>query len=278
MTTISGRYQIGMFALIISSGLHLACSEAPQVPTAIYQVQRLSPGHIINVNDHSLTEWGDSLVVMRITPQDAKNLQWKNIRGRTPKTLSPADVGITVYMALDTEYWYVALEAHDDKVLPAPPAYPYSGDCLEIFFAGKELDSPRDFHDHLDDQAEAAFFQFELPVGITGSGYYFSEWRTGSTFRTNVIGSGFMASAWTTASGWSGEARIPIAAFEPEVRSRIELGETLKMNIDYLDYDIRTARQDEDDDWGFLPDNVLCLDAAEENANTPKYMRSVIFK
>lgn len=273
---ISRVYRLIMLVVIISNCLLLDCLGSP----GIIRVQRLKPGHIIKVDDNSLNDWNDSLIVMKIKPEDAKNLQWTKIRGRPPKPLSSDDIFIKVFMARDEQYWFVAMEARDDKLLTGPSGYPYSGDCLEIFFAGKELDSETDFHYHVEaseSSNQAAFFQLEIPAGVI-TGDYFPEWRTDTRIRKNAIDSGFMASIWKTASGWNAEMKIPLHLFEQEVCSRIKHREVLKINIDYLDYDSRTARQNNADDWGFLPDNVFCLDAAEENVHTPKYMRSIIFE
>lgn len=281
MTTVSRRCAIAIVAAL-STTLAVGCSDSPQTPTEVYRVARLAPGQSINVDDHSLNDWNDSLKVVSISAKDAQSRQWKKIRSRSPKTLGANDIGITVYMARDADYWYVAVQADDDTVLSASPEYPYSGDCLEVFFVGRDFEATKDFHFMVQPSAtspQAAFFQLELaPIAAARGWDYFPAWRTDARFRQNALSSGFRVVAWRTPSGWSAEARIPLAAFEPDVRRRIERGEAMKMAIDYLDYDTRTAMRSEADGWGFMPDNVLALDMAEANVNTPRYMRSVTFE
>jgi hypothetical protein len=268
--------------LIAAAGLSCAGPLQAQTPEGEYRIQRLSPGQTINVGDHSLSEWEAKQAVMSIGADTAEQHQRRQIRGRAPLAVSAGDAAVTVYMARDETYWYVGVDIQDDIVLSGSPAYPYSGDCLEVFFVGQQLDSDQDFHQRVISSRSSdqrAFFQLELLAGATVDSWdYFPEHRTGVRFRGDALRQGFTASTWITALGWAGEARIPFAAFEADVQARIERGEALKMNINYLDYDTRIASRTATDGWAFRPDNVFGLDPTEANVNVPRYMRSVRFE
>lgn len=281
-----------LFLMLLSSS-QLLCSERrsedrlvrPEDQVRIgdpYRIKRLTRLQKINIGDLALTEWADSFVVMETRSSNASDRQWESIRGRSPERLTQNDIGIGVYMARDNSYWYIALDASDDTVLSSPSPYPYSGDCFEITFAGKELESPIGMDGHVQNPShsgQAAFFQLQLPALELGNkADYFPEFRSDATFRADSIRLGFAVSIWPTQFGWRAEARIPFDSFEPQVLSRINAHETLKMNIDYLDYDERLAQRTPQDFWGFKPDNVFCLDIEERQVNVPRHMRSVVFE
>ena len=282
---------IGPVLILLAS--NFACGPSPvDCSAGVYEVKRITNSKPVDVSDHSLSEWNSSFMVMEITsrdrsPQSAFINQWKNIRGPAPSQLSAHDIELKVYMARDSSYWYIALDASDDKVLPSPsddpPDYPYSGDCLEIFFAGTELDSSIDISrlKHAERQGssnQAAFFQLELPSSeLPDNKNYFAVDRTDSGFIDTCVSRGFQVAVWRTKTGWSAEARIPFGAFDDAVRSRINSGKPLKMNIDYLDYDNLLGVHTNAGSWGFTPDNVYCLDDQERHVNLPKYMRCVVF-
>lgn len=280
--------KVEIIFLVLLSISQLFCSEKIVSPENqmrtgdTYRIKRLTHSQTINVGDLALTEWGDSFVVMEIKSSNASERQWESIRGRPPTPVAQNDIEITVYMARDNSYWYIALDASDDKVLPSPSPYPYSGDCLEVFFAGKELESPvgmDGYVQHPSHSAQAAFFELQLPAAeLKNKADYFPEFRSDSTFRTDSMRPGFAVSIWSTQFGWRAEARIPFDSFEPPVLSRINSHEIVKMNIDYLDYDERLAQRNAQDVWGFKPDNVFCLDTEERRVNVPKYMRPVVFE
>jgi len=275
--------RLGIVFLILLSSVMFACKNYNGSVTGanVYRVKHLPYSKTINVSDSSLSDWEDSFIVLEIAPQNASKYQWKDIRGKKPDELIEGDFGIKVYMARDKSYWYIALDAMDDKTLPSK--LPYSGDCLEIFFAGKHLGSPVGMHTLVTARgSQAAFFQLELPAAALDEDNkldHFPEYRTGKAFRdSNSILSEFVASAWTTNTGWRAEARIPLDALDPDVRSQLNGHQPLKMNIDYLDYDVRTAPNTAAANLGFEPDNVFCLDSEEKHVNVPKHMRSVIFE
>lgn len=108
---------------------------------------------------------------------------------------------------------------------------------------------------------------------------YFPTWRSDARFRRDALRPNkFKAAGWKTESGWHAAAQIPFAAFDADVRSRIGRGEVVKISLDYLDYDMRSANRTTEDDSGFLPDNVFALDPAKANVNIPKYMRAAVFE
>lgn len=268
--------------LIVLCSAHFACNNNPP-PVDSFRVKRLPHGTIIDLDDQSLAEWDrlaesdSSFIVMKVPSQQAFDRQWTTIGGHAPNPLSQNDIDLTVYMARDNDYWYVALEATDDSVLASPAPHPYGGDCLEVFFAGKALDAPRDIYSLVETPSsrdQAGFLQLVLPAApLDKPDHYFPGHRTDSTFIRNATRFGFMTSIWRTASGWSAEARIPFAAFEPEVLSRINGHQPLKMNIDYPDYDESLAPA-----IGYKPDNVFCLDDDEKHVKYPGFMRSVTFE
>ena len=276
----------GTVSLIFLSGAHLHCKKPPPpVPSDPYMVKRWTQAKAINVSDHSLTEWDSTFLVLGITSLTASKSQWTSIRERTPDALMASDIDLKIYMAIDSSYWYIAVAGSDDRVLHSPPPYNYSGDCLEVFFAGKDLGSPNGMDALVQHPTkgsltpQAAFFQLVLSAApLQNKEDYFAKFRTDLAFRDDAIRSGFIANVWPTNSGWNAEVRIPLASFEPQVRNEINVHRRLKMNIDYLDYDIRLAERTLKDNWGFYPDNVFCLDAEERQVNVPKFMREVVFE
>ena len=293
-TYLKALKTVAVVCLILLSSFQVACTEnsknktvsveepvisedKPVISEDMFRIKRLPHAQTITLGDHSLAEWDSSFIVMKVPSQQAFQLQWKTIKGHAPDPLSQNDIDLTVYMARDNDYWYVALEAMDDSVLASPAPHPYGGDCLEVFFAGKALDAPMDMHRHVatpSSRDQAAFLQLVLPAApLDAPDHYFPGHRTDSTFIRNATRFGFMTSIWRTASGWSAEARIPFAAFEPEVLSRINGHQPLKMNIDYPDYDESLAPA-----IGYKPDNVFCLDDDEKHVNVPGFMRSVTFE
>jgi hypothetical protein len=248
------------------------------------RIAALSASRIVNVSDRSLAEWDDSLLVLRVDHEAARGLQWTAINGRPPARLSQRDIGLKVYMATDRSYWYVAVDAVDDVVLgvPSSSVYPYSGDCLEIFFAGKNTESGADIHDHVSNprasERQAAFFQLAIPpVALTDRAAHLPEWRTDARLRRGALSSGFAITAWKVRTGWRSEARIPLAAFDEDVRSSFRRHSSLKLHLDYLDYDTRIAPRSQAGFQGFNPDNVICLDREQTHVSVPRLMRSVVF-
>jgi hypothetical protein len=272
--------------IILVVSLQFACKEKTpqQTQQTTFTIKRIQDSKI-NVNDYSLAEWDSSFVILRITPQLAIENQWKRIGEKiTPQLLDKKNIDIKVYMARDSAFLYIASEILDGNILSVPSnsIYPYSGDCLEVFFAGDSLNSAFDINDiikYSTSPNQSIFYQLQLPaVALEDSSYYLSYFRTDSTFKKNAFKSGFHVSIWKSDSLWSAEARIPIHAFEPQVVDRIKNHEPLKMNINYLDYDTKTAKWIKEDNWGFKPDNVFCPDTSEIHVNRPKFMRSVIFQ
>lgn len=254
------------------------CGETQDVVGSAFKVKRLMNPSIISVGDTSMAEWDDSFIVMEITTQNAFTYQWQDIHRRVPIQVGPNDFGIKVYMARDSLHWYIAIEVTDDKVIAS--SLPYSGDCLGVFFAGSHLDSPIDIHRHINTSAnQAAFFQLAIPPSpLLNNIDYFPEYRTDALFRnSDLIHTQFLMSIWTTASGWSAEVRIPLNALDENVNSRLNGHQPLKMNIEYLDYDVKPAERNAQEEWGFNPDNVFCLDRQESNVILPRCMRPVIF-
>jgi len=248
--------------------------------TIKYRVKQLSPSAHITVGDHSLEDWNDSYIMMAIPPHKAPNQQWKNIRGRDPKpTTGEGDIDVLVYMAWDAQYWYIAAKIMDDHIIEGTHRHPYSGDCLEIFFAGDQFDSNQDYsHNVRDNGSQAVFLQVELsPLPDHSDSDWLSTWRTDSGLKDKINQDGLI-SRWKDSSSWQAEARIPLSAFENDVRTRILQRSELRMAIDYLDYDLERADRSPVDDWGFHPDNVFCLDPAEKFVNVPLYMPKVLFE
>ncbi|HKQ79857.1 MAG TPA: hypothetical protein VJ810_39555 [Blastocatellia bacterium] len=269
----------GIVFLILLSGAMVACNGGGNSVNT-YKIKQLERPRAINV-DSSLSEWDISFIVLEITPQNASKHQWKDIRGERPDRVVPNDFGIKVYMARDKSYWFIALDATDDKVIRSNP--PYSGDCLEVFFTGKQLDSPIEMSGLVNVSAnQAALFQLTLPAADLDDKNNldsFPRHRTDDAFKdSKLIRSEFVANMWVTNNGWSAEARIPLEALEPEVLGQLNGKRQLKMNIDYLDYDVRPAVKTTLNKSGFKPDNVFCLDDEEKRVNVPKYMRTVMFE
>jgi len=283
MTSTLKIIAIGIFVLILLMCFQFFCSKE-QRKKVDFIVKRLPHLRTVNFDDHSLAEWDSSFIVMKITHREADTHQRQKLTlSHDPKALHEKDINLKVYMARDSSYWYIGVEVIDVMILSVPPnsAKPYSGDCLEIFFAGDSLESPLDIealvkYSHSAEQA--IFCQILIPaVALDSISYYFPDYRTDSAFKKNALHN-FKASTWKIGSRWFAEVRIPLKAFEAKVVSRIDRHEPLKMNIDYLDYDIKLAEDNQQDNWGFKPDNVFCLDDEEKYVNKPKFMRTVIFE
>jgi hypothetical protein len=229
----------------------------------------------IVVGDRSLEEWPQGTVLTQITASKAGRQQWEDIRGRTPESLLPGDFALTLHSAVDSEFWYLAIDVTDDRILLGGTSHPYSGDCFELFVAGAELDSDEDMATHVKQArrtTRSAFFQLVIPPEVLSQpGDYLPPYRTDAAFAARA-GRQLQAAAWEVEGGWRAEVRIPLAAFDEEVRGRLGKGLPLKFSFDYLDYDRRTARRDPADDWGFRPDNVFSLCKHERQVNVPRYM------
>jgi hypothetical protein len=282
-TQIDGRYVLvlTMIAVLTSDvGSFQVVERAP----APFLVGRLT-SRTVNVTDKSLAEWDRSLLVFEVPPARALDFQLKTINGRAPLLLRKNDAGLVVYMAVNQAFWFIAATVTDDAVVSVDPSsiYPYSGDCLEIFFAGKNLESGADLHDHVSNPRapsdQAAFLQLDIPAaGLDEPLIYLPDWRTDANIRRGAVKAGFSVNVWRTRTGWNTEARIPLAVFESEVRASIQKHVPLKMNIDYLDYDRAIAPRTPAGFQGFNPDNVIALDRQQERLSVPRLMRAVTFQ
>jgi hypothetical protein len=277
-------YGIALLFSIISVASSSIGSNTTQVAQSPFRIHHLSPGQKIVVGDRLLSEWSSDFGVMEISSEKASTMQWKKLFRGAALPVGPGDISLKAYMSWDDSYWYMAVDAHDDKVLavPASSSYPYSGDCLEVFFAGNYLDFKADFHElvaRARSPEQAAFFQIDFPaVQLTDPSVYMPEWRTDANFKRQALHSGFEVSVWAHKEGWSGEARIPMSSFEPSVLSKIRGHMALKMEIVYLDYDRKIADRTQESNWGFNPENVFSLSSEEDAVNVPAYMRQVQFE
>ena len=141
-------------------------SPVDQSPT--YKGRRLSLFKWVNVGDRTLADWSEDYKVLEIPASQAASLQWQTIRGSDPKPVGANQFQMKVYMAWDSRNWYVASKAKDDELHPVSSSslYPYTGDCVELYFVGAEPDSAGDFH-RLVAQAspqQSAFLQLEVPA------------------------------------------------------------------------------------------------------------------
>jgi len=256
-----------------------------------FLVKRFRSPETIDLTDKSLSEWDDYYLVMEVfvkhnlaTDKSGRKSEWADIRGHQPKALEEGDIHLKVYMAYSGSYWYMAVDALDDEIKSVPPSSerPFSGDCVEIFFAGRELDSIQPISSHVarsKDVTRKAFFQLMIPAQpLDSDAYYFSKERTDRGFKESATSSDNIFSIWSEGPRWKAEVKMSLDSFDGYVRPLINGGSPLKMGIDYLDYDLRLAKFTPEDDWGFRPDNVYCLDEKECQVNIPKCMRPVIFE
>jgi len=244
-----------------------------------FKVKRLAQAGQIRIGDRSLADWNVSLPTMEISVPDMTSPQWQRIRDAVPRPL----FAIKVYMTWDDRYYYIAGDVLDNAVraVPATSPYPYSGDCIEVYFAAKQMNSRLDIHDLVEGgtRGQAAFFQLEVPpVTLHDPRVHFADWRTDRAFVDQAMRLGFAASSWVEGSRWRAELRIPLEAFESQVVKAIQNGERLKVGLDYLDYSGRLAERNEKDNWGFRPDRVFCLDPDERYVKVPACMRSIVFE
>jgi hypothetical protein len=237
--------------------------------------------------DGLLAEWNESFKVLGFSARDAHGHEWRCIRDYCPQRQSLDDLTLTVHMAWDDEAWYIGMMADDDHIVPEDlnSERLYGGDCIELFFAGSELNSDRDFHEHVESPsrpAQAAFFQLELaPVAASRTAAAFPSHRTDARFISEGLSTPTPLAIQQVIEGkhWSAEARIPLVAFEEAVRVRIRGGSFLRFNLDYLDYDEHTAGPpDRRNHFRFMPDNVFCLDSDEDHVNIPARMRQLVFR
>jgi hypothetical protein len=272
-----------IMALLLFSTDRIASHSAAPPPPG-FRIRALSGSERINVADKSLADWDQRLVVIDIPAAQAGQWQLALINGSRPSPLTPNDAGLKALMATDASYWYIAAEVTDDVVLgvPASSPYPYSGDCLEIFYAAKSLDSGADIHEHVSHprapSSQAAFLQVDLPAAtLSDASAYLPDWRTDPTIRRMAVRAGFSTTTWRTPTGWTVEARIPRAIFEPEVQKAIERHSPLKLHVSLLDYDKRIAQRTQADFHGFNPDNVIALETEQHRLSTPRFMRTLVF-
>lgn len=249
-----------------------------------FAIPKLNRGISISTDDRSLGEWVTFKPVLAIDSDRLPALQFRLINGRSPRALTRRDIAFSVYMAFDAAFWYVALEARDDIVRAVGRAtlFPYSGDCLEVFLAGRNLESRADMHNHVTNPGasrnQAAFLQLDIPAfGLSDPARYLQDWRTDATLRRRALATGLRVTTWRTASGWAAEVQIPFAAFESDVQERIRAQAPLKLAIDYVDYDGALATRN-GPGAGFNPDNVMSLDREQERVSVPGLMRRVVFQ
>lgn len=259
--------------------LLLCCEDTTSSNEAIH-VRRIEDSMNVNVEDLTLDDWNSNYLVLQFPLKNGITPEWDRVRNEPRQELSDRDVELNIYMAHDELFWYIAITAMDDEIFSvlSNSSHPYSGDSVEIFFAGDKLGSRFDFHGHTiftRDDEQSAYFQLVIPpVQLTEAINYFPAYRTDLLFRDNFIQDGGMIRSWSIGSKWMAEVRIPKEVFDSIVTNRINGHEPLKINIDYLDYDDHIAIIEGD----FSPNNVYCLDKYEDNVNKPYYMRNIIFE
>lgn len=269
---------------ILLTSLSLQACEKPQAPESTrFSAGRLPATQAVTI-DASLEEWGEHSILAEITPAEAGERQWREIRGNAPASVGSNDFGMRVHMAHDASAWYIGFEIRDDAIVNVAPSseHPYSGDSLEVFFVGSELDSGADFHEHVEAPRtpnQRAFFQLVVPPVIPSSkSVLLPAWRTDPALRRYLLNStDFSLAVGRTAVGWNGEVRIPLAAFDESVTAQIRGRSPLRLNIDYLDYDSEVASRT-DKSLGFKPDNVFCRCANEDDVNVPRMMPVIVFE
>jgi hypothetical protein len=284
MSVTQSRYAFGLATIgLLASDAGLSQS-VERAPTPLV-VGRLTASRTVNATDRSLAEWDRSLLVLEVPAERAHDFQLKMINGRSPVPLRKNDAGLEVYMAVNQSFWFIAANVTDDAIVSVARSsvYPYSGDCLEIFFAGMNLDSGADLHDHVSNPRarpdQAAFLQLAIPAaGLDEPLAYMPDWRTDASIKRRAVKAGFSVSTWRTRAGWSAEARIPLTVLESEVRTSIQAHVPLKLNVDYLDYDRAIAPRTAAGFHGFNPDNVISLDRQQDRLSVPRLMRSVSFQ
>jgi hypothetical protein len=224
------------------------------------------------------SEWTDDRLILNSSTVQ----QWRQIRGAQPHTPGPDDLRISIWMAHDGTFWYIAMKAVDDVFVIGPPQYAYSGDVFELLFAGTQVDSGLDMNslkDRLHDQR--ALLQVQVPpLPVAEVAGVISDWRTDAALNGRLIDEGFEIRSLVHARTWTTEIAIPFTAFDEAARRRMladQAADHTKIGLNYLDYDGPIARRSLEDNWGFKPDNVYALDPTESNVNIPKCMRPIVF-
>jgi len=208
--------------------------------------------------------------------------QFSNIFGMNPQALTDNDIVLSVFMAYDAGFWYIGCEVIDDVICSISPdsPYPFSGDCLEIFFTSRDLNSKKDmssFIEYPNPNKKNSFFQCIIPaVQLENKANHFSLFRTDKEFIKELTNRGFQVDFQSEGKTWRAIARIPLIPFD--TYSKIIGHNLFKMNIDFLDYDTETSIYDREHHWGFTPDNVFCLDREKPSVSVPYYMRKVKFR
>lgn len=282
--------RFALFGLVVFLvGTSLSCSSGTKQPEAVcaaegapaITVKRIQGSNRLRIGDKTFQGWTDEFLLRTIRggPGD----QWDKIRGTSPATHRPTDISLKIYMARDSEYWFVGFDVYDHKrvAVPAQSPNPHRGDCLELFFAGKSPGSKHDIHDLLvQDESQAAFFQLQIPpFEYNDISNHFSDWRTDPVLKERALRNGFTLSSWTESDyGWRTEIKIPFMAFEPTVREAIKNGGILKFGFDYLDYDRQLANNTYDENYGFKPDNVFSFGRVEGQVNIPICMPTIKFE
>lgn len=234
--------------------------------------------------DGSLDEWPTSHVVLSMTPDEARDSQWRCIRDRCPALLSERDAGVTASLAWSRDPFvlYGAFDLFDDVIVPSRyPDRPYSGDSVEIFLAADRLDYPSDYYALVAaprSVSQSAFAQIDIgPAPVRSLADYVQDYRTDSRFKTTMMASGFAVATRIDDGRWRAEVRIPLNAFAKDIASRLQTdGARLAIGLTYVDYDDPTRAPDPAlaaDSYGYKPDNVFSTAIAESGVNAPARMR-----
>jgi hypothetical protein len=268
------------------------------------EIANLRTTQSIVIGDHALTDWPDSSLVLEIRPDTAETRQLRNIpidakntgttyRPGRPLSSSAPDIQLRVRIAAALDAWYVGFDVEDDSVVPASLTNDsltddvYTGDSVEIFLAAASFDSARDYSYEVTEADTSslhrgAYFQLAFPPKpLADPRNYFQPHRTSELLITRALQHGFAVDIWSSGDrAWSGEARIPIEAFDQDVQNCINGRNVVRMAIDYLDYDEDSIvyRASNCGQNGYCPDNVFGLALDHRELTYPAFMRSAILR
>lgn len=279
---------IARFVLVGLCAITVACRPDPHAPEPsgpapeAFNVRFRADLAAVAADPRVAWRWDPSFLLMHIPPSAACASRWFRVRDAKPAPCGSIDFALSLYTAWDSDYWYLDFEVSDYDPTAAGSAAPaYAGDALEIFFAGTDTEFDDDYSALVRSPRrpnQAAFFQLvvPLPSDAPGPTYVLPEFRTDKPLLERLPPT-LTSNPWRADRRWGARLRVPLAALETVVGVALRGGQPLRMNVDYLDYD-QTAAPVAAPVFGYRPNNVFCLDAAEHNVNVPRHMRAVYFR